>query len=238
MRITAILVFTFFFSNAIRAQPFSTNTKIFLKKSIIPAALISTGLVIRSNSRSLGDRAIKQARDITFPNFHTKADDYLQYAPFAAMISLRLAGLKAKDDWKNAAWISIKSELVMIVIVESLKRATRVIRPDGSARNSFPSGHTAQTFVAATVFHHEFGPRSIWYSVGGYACATAIGVMRILNNRHWASDVLAGAGIGILATEFVYATHRGTLLKKSTTMIIPSYTPLSGAQIYIVHRFK
>lgn len=237
MRIIAILVLSFFFSNAVRAQPFSTNTKNFLKKSIIPAALITTGLVIRGNSHSLGDRAIKQARDSAFPNFHTKADDYLQYAPFVTMISLRLAGLKAKDDWKNAVWISIKSELVMIAIVESLKRVTRVSRPDGSAKNSFPSGHTAQAFVAATVFHHEFGPRSIWYSVGGYACATAIGAMRILNNRHWASDVLAGAGIGILATEFIYATHQGTLLK-STTMIIPSYSPLSGAQIYLVHRFK
>ena len=39
---------------------------------------------------------------------------------------------------------------------------------------------------------------SPWYAVGGYAVATFTGVMRVLNNRHWISDVLSGAGIGIL----------------------------------------
>ena len=45
---------------------------------------------------------------------------------------------------------------------------------------------------------------SPWISVGGYVVATTVGVSRILNNRHWISDVLAGAGIGILSVEFGY----------------------------------
>lgn len=237
MRKIVLFILAFFFSNAASAQAFSPEAKSFLKKSILPSALVTAGLVIRSNSHSMGDIAIKRARDRTFPNFHTKADDYLQFAPLAAMLSLRLSGLKAKHDWKNGVWIAIKSELVMIALVETLKRTTQVRRPDSNARNSFPSGHTAQAFAAAAILHHEFGQRSVWYSVGGYACAATIGAMRILNNRHWASDVLAGAGIGILAVEFVYASHQGTLLK-SDTMIIPSYSPFSGGQIYLVHRFK
>ena len=47
--------------------------------------------------------------------------------------------------------------------------------------------------------------RSPWYSVAGYGVATATGVMRVLNNRHWISDVLSGAGIGIMSTELAYA---------------------------------
>ena len=46
--------------------------------------------------------------------------------------------------------------------------------------------------------------RSPWYSIAGYTLATATGVMRVLNNRHWISDVLSGAGIGILSTELAY----------------------------------
>lgn len=79
------------------------------------------------------------------------------------------------------------------------------MRPDGSTRNSWPSGHTATAFVSATILHKEYGlTRSPWYSVAGYGIATMTGVMRVLNNRHWVSDVLSGAGIGIFSTELAY----------------------------------
>ena len=80
------------------------------------------------------------------------------------------------------------------------------MRPDGSTRNSWPSGHTATAFVGATILHKEYGlTRSPWYSVAGYGVATATGVMRVLNNRHWVSDVLSGAGIGMISGELAYA---------------------------------
>ena len=54
--------------------------------------------------------------------------------------------------------------------------------------------------------HKEYGlTRSPWFSVAGYGVATATGVMRVLNNRHWVSDVMSGAGIGIISTELGYA---------------------------------
>jgi len=60
--------------------------------------------------------------------------------------------------------------------------------------------------VGATILHKEYGlTRSPWYSVAGYGVATATGIMRVLNNRHWVSDVLSGAGIGIMSTELAYA---------------------------------
>lgn len=71
-------------------------------------------------------------------------------------------------------------------------------RPDGSNNKSFPSGHTATAFMAATMLHKEYGGRSPWYSIAGYSMATVTGVSRMLNNKHWLSDVLVGAGIGIL----------------------------------------
>jgi membrane-associated phospholipid phosphatase len=67
--------------------------------------------------------------------------------------------------------------------------------------------------VAATFLHKEYGHKSIWYSIGGYSIATTVGVMRVIGNRHWLSDVFVGAGIGILSTELVYATHQYKLSK-------------------------
>ena len=60
-------------------------------------------------------------------------------------------------------------------------------------------------FMAATMLHKEYGTtRSPWYSIGGYTVATAAAVSRMLNNKHWLSDVMVGAGIGILSTEVGY----------------------------------
>lgn len=59
--------------------------------------------------------------------------------------------------------------------------------------------------MAATILHKEYGvTRSPWYSVGGYAIASGVGLMRVLNNRHWISDVMVGAGVGIISTELGY----------------------------------
>ena len=79
-------------------------------------------------------------------------------------------------------------------------------RPDNSAHNSFPSGHTFTAFVGAEIIRREFGKEYPWLAVAGYTVATLVGLMRIHNNRHWAGDVLAGAGLGILSTTLVYWT--------------------------------
>ena len=79
------------------------------------------------------------------------------------------------------------------------------MRPDGSTANAVPSGHTATAFTAATIMHKEYGlTRSPWWSIFGYGCATTTGIMRTLNNRHWISDVLVGAGLGIISTDLGY----------------------------------
>ena len=77
-------------------------------------------------------------------------------------------------------------------------------RPDCSAKNSFPSGHTFTAFVGAEIIRREYGKEHPWIAVAAYGVATVVGIMRVYNNRHWAGDVLAGAGLGILSTTLVY----------------------------------
>ena len=138
-------------------------------------------------------------------NFHNEIDNYTQYVPLALTIGLKLGGVESRSDWPRFWASSAASAAIMAGLVNGIKYTASEMRPDGSTRNSWPSGHTATAFLAATILHKEYGlTRSPWYSVGAYTLATATGVMRVLNNRHWISDVLSGAGIGILSVELGY----------------------------------
>ncbi|MBQ9556705.1 MAG: phosphatase PAP2 family protein [Muribaculaceae bacterium] len=138
-------------------------------------------------------------------NFHTEIDNYTQFAGIGLTVGLKLAGVEGRSSWPRLAASSLASYAVMAGFVNGIKYTASELRPDGSTHNSWPSGHTATAFVGATILHKEYGlTRSPWYSIAGYTVATATGVMRVLNNRHWISDVLSGAGIGILSTELAY----------------------------------
>ena len=138
-------------------------------------------------------------------NFHTEIDNYTQFAGIGLTVGLKLAGVEGRSSWPRLAASSLASYAVMAAFVNGIKYTARELRPDDSTNNSWPSGHTATAFVGATILHKEYGlTRSPWYSIAGYSVATATGVMRVLNNRHWISDVLSGAGIGILSTELAY----------------------------------
>ena len=151
--------------------------------------------------------AFKQKmRHALLTDFRTGIDDYTQYFGPAMTLGLKIAGLEGRSDWGRFLASSAMSAGMMALLVNTLKYSTKEMRPDGTTANSWPSGHTATAFVGATILHKEYGlTRSPWYSVAGYGVATATGVMRVLNNRHWVSDVLSGAGIGILAGELGYA---------------------------------
>ena len=171
-------------------------------------------------------------------NFHNEIDNYTQYVPLALTIGLKIAGVESRSDWPRFWASSAASAAIMAGLVNGIKYTASEMRPDGSTRNSWPSGHTATAFLAATILHKEYGlTRSPWYSVGAYTLATATGVMRVLNNRHWISDVLSGAGIGILSVELGYGLmdllfknrglQRGDLSVYSDLRANPSFFAIS-----------
>ena len=139
-------------------------------------------------------------------DFKTGIDDYTQFFGPAMVVGLKLGGYEGRSDWPRLLSSAAASYAIMAILVNSIKYGAKEMRPDGSTANSWPSGHTATAFVGASLLHKEYGlTRSPWWSVAGYGVATATGVMRVLNNRHWISDVLSGAGIGIMSTELGYA---------------------------------
>lgn len=238
--LVVLLLATSFWSYEGEAQD-SLNRKLvkrkeFYRSLFIPTTLISAGLLIKGGDHGL-NTIIRDARNEALPDFRTYVDDYLQYAPIVTVYGLDAAGIKSENDFGNRTALLIKSEILMEAIVYPLKKYSAVMRPDSSTYNSFPSGHTAQAFVAATFLHKEFGSKSIWYSIGAYTCATAVGTLRILNNEHWLSDVLVGAGIGIASTNLVYYTHRYKWSKKKgRTVLMPTYG--NGPGLYLCYSFK
>jgi len=193
----------------------------------VPSILIGAGLVSMTDNEVFDRFEIEEERNEYLPRFRTHADDYLQFAPVVAVYGLNALGIKGEHDFANRTVLLIKSELIMAALVLPLKKLTAFPRPDTGAPTSFPSGHTAQAFAAATFLHKEYGKEHPLYSILGYTTATGIGVLRVLNNRHWMSDVLVGAGIGILSTNLAYLTHQynwGKHHKRfSGATVIPSY---------------
>lgn len=150
-------------------------------------------------------RAFRSARFAMNENWKTEIDNYTQFVPYLPVVGLKALGYNGRSSWDRLVTSALLSNAVMALGVNATKYSVKEMRPDNSTANSFPSGHTATAFVAATVLHKEYGlTRSPWFSVGGYAVAMGTGFMRVLNNRHWISDVMAGAGIGILSTEMGY----------------------------------
>ena len=162
------------------------------------------GIIAKSEKRAF--RQNDGTKHVLLTDFKTKIDDYSQFFGPAMTVGLKLGGVEGRSDWGRLLASSALSYGIMAGLVNSIKYTAKEMRPDGSTANSWPSGHTATAFVGATILHKEYGlTRSPWYSVAGYGVATATGVMRVLNNRHWVSDVLSGAGIGIMSGELGYA---------------------------------
>ena len=159
-------------------------------------------------------------------DFKTSIDDYTQLFGPVMTMGLKLAGVEGRSDWPRLLASAGMSYLIMAALVNGFKYSTKEMRPDGSTANSWPSGHTATAFVGATLLHKEYGlTRSPWWSVAGYGVATATGVMRVLNNRHWISDVMSGAGIGILS--IANAMHPAKLLDIELDSENPTFFSIS-----------
>jgi membrane-associated phospholipid phosphatase len=133
-----------------------------------------------------------------------KLDDYLIYGPLAMDVGFSLSGVRSAHSIKEKAALYLLSSALNAMIVYPVKSMADRQRPDGSNYHSFPSGHTSNAFVGAEFFWQEYKHRSFWLASSGYLMATATAYLRIRNNKHWLSDVMGGAGIGMLSTKVIY----------------------------------
>jgi len=172
----------------------------FTQRSLLPMGFLATSILYDDNYL---DKRIVKLGGISSPAL--KSANILQYSPAAILYVLKLAGVEGRSDWPRMITADGASVVIQAGITNAVKYTLKRERPDGRANNSYPSGHTATAFMCAQMLHKEYGETvSPWISVGGYGIAATTGIFRTIANRHWCSDVLGGAAIGIFSTELAY----------------------------------
>ncbi len=176
-----------------------------VRQFVIPAAMIAYGAIAVHNGTLQhvnGDVKEQVWADNPHRPFHL--DNYLMFAPTLSVYALNAAGIHGAHNFKDRTIILLMANIFANGTVFSVKSWAHERRPDGSDYASFPSGHTAEAFAGAEFMRMEYKDVSPWYGIAGYAMATATGMLRMYNDKHWMSDVVAGAGVGIASTRLAY----------------------------------
>ncbi len=217
------------YAQPIAAAPKKADKQLSAKAFIAPGILIGYGIWANNNHTLQSfNHSLQEALYTNRPHEKVHIDNYLQYTPAAFAIGLSCAGIKGKDNTKDIVFIYALSNVILNTSVQLVKHGSHQLRPDGSDYNSFPSGHTAEAFASAELLRMEYKDRSPGYGIAGYGVAAVTGYLRMYNNKHWLSDVLAGAGFGIASTKIAYWAYSKLRphfysKKKNEAFILPTY---------------
>ena len=204
----------------------------------IPAVMITYGAITAQ-----GDAGVnRDARTFVQKQFrpvNTMIDNIVIFLPYLELGAVALAGVESRNDRINTLLIIAKGEVIMLASTFAVKYLANETRPNGADNLSFPSGHTAQAFLAASIVHTELRDKSPWYGIGAYGIATSVGVLRMVNDKHWQSDVVAGAGFGILSAHLAYLSHRNRWGRKAIGRdvgMMPMWSPGGGTGFCLTWR--
>jgi membrane-associated phospholipid phosphatase len=125
------------------------------------------------------------------------------------------------DHFRSFGYSLAQAYATSTILTEGIKLATHRTRPDGSASNSFPSGHSSGSFAIATVVTNYYGKK---WGILLYAFAGLVAVSRIEKGMHWPSDIVAGAALGYISGRTaIHGTKREIWGQKtSRLMIVPA----------------
>ncbi len=229
----AVLLVSLICQNIVLAQDTSAvaSSTVRIKSFAVPAVFIGYGLVSLAGNNAVRRLDYTTNNELREDNagFALKVDNYSRYVPAVAVYGLDLVGIKAKNTIIDRSMMLLTSYVVTAAVTGTLKTTTQRTRPNGENQHSFPSGHTSLAFMTAEFLNQEYKDQSVWYGVAGYAIATGTGILRLYNNAHWVSDVVAGAGVGILSTKISYIVYPYLKQKlfrgKSANLVFsPSYS--------------
>jgi membrane-associated phospholipid phosphatase len=173
--------------------------------SVGSAVILASGtggaLAVRPSDDNLRDWAAEQGPSGSTRFGRALGDGWVQGGAALATYGV---GLVVKD----RETIHVGSDLIRAQTLNAvLTRATKAVvgrqRPGGS-NDSLPSGHASATFATAAVLAGHYG-----WEVGApaYAVATYVGWTRVRDQAHWATDVVVGATVGLIAGYTVTRDH-------------------------------
>ena len=157
--------------------------------------------------------------------------DYGAYAMAGGAAGTYFMGLMTHNEHqRETGFLSGEAAIDSLVVVEALKFATGRQRPNqgnGSGQfwsggSSFPSEHSAGAWAIAGIVADEY-PSPLMKFVS-YGMATVVSVSRIGAKQHFPSDVLVGAAIGYLTSQYVYRQHHNPELRGGTWQL-PAIRP-------------
>lgn len=192
---------------------------------IAPGVLIGSGVAIHVFAHQSVDVAVRDMTRNWHPAGAREVGDelfrYLMVVPLVVDVGLGITGVPSKHDLTDRfIEAGIASALVGGTSL-LLKGVIESPRPDASGSNSFPSGHTGLAFMGAELMRIEYG--WVW-GLTAYVVASSVAVLRCYHDRHWLSDVLLGAGIGILGA------HAGEWLLDPVKRLLRIQSPIPGTQ--------
>lgn len=168
------------------------------RQLIAPAALMAAGTLIHCFAHDSFDADVKKwaLEDWRAGGPRTDFEDWVQYVPLGMSVGLGFTGVQAEHHWIERVIETGISYAFLSAVSYGMKALIDSPRPDGVDNKSFPSGHTNLAFTGAELVRMEYG----WgWGGAAYVLATSVALMRLHNNKHWASDVIFGAGLGILS---------------------------------------
>ena len=113
------------------------------------------------------------------------------------------AGEPRTNKWSHLGFDLMRAQIVTVTLVQAMKYSIRRDRPTGECC-SFPSGHAAAAFASASVLERHLGYRGSWPAV---LAATYVATSRLVDNRHFLSDVVFGAALGTATGWTVVGSH-------------------------------
>lgn len=172
---------------------------------IVPGSLlVYSGLKPFINGIPILDSNITQDVVKKHPRFHTGLEDYVMWSPSASVYILDAFKVKTSHSFKQHLLLDAGSILITGSLGYGMRTISKHISAYKSTTTRFPSGHTANAFRGAEILHQELKELHPVWSYSGYFVAAGVGVLRIYNQEHFLTEVLAGAGLGILSTKLTY----------------------------------
>ena len=112
-----------------------------------------------------------------------------------AFATFGIGKLTSNPDIESLGRDLVRAQILTQSLTQIIKFSVGRTRPDASSNHSFPSGHSAGTFAAATVLQKRYGWK---VGIPAYGFAAYVAASRLSENKHYLSDVIFGAAIGIM----------------------------------------
>ncbi len=176
------------------AQKDSSTTSV-----IVPIALSISGTVLHIEDQLKRDIQTEISDHLSTPSL--TIDDYLQYIPSIQQLIYHLDS-RSVDRRYHLRQYTL-STMGAIGVTYAMKSVISATRPRGGGR-SFPSGHTTFAFSTAECMYQIYREDRPLLAYLSYLPAVSVGVFRVTRGEHWVSDVLMGAGLGMLITRLTY----------------------------------